>query len=59
MNTYNESTKVGISIIIPIYNRVDYCNMLLKSFENLQKPSIPFELILSDNSEDSQISNQS
>jgi len=46
----------GISVIVPIYNRLIYCERLLKSYNVVNKPTIPIELILADNSDNEQIS---
>lgn len=48
----------GISIIVPIYGRIDCCQELLYSFSVITSPEIPIELLLADNSDDPVIANR-
>lgn len=50
------SLNIGISVIVPIYNRVSFCEKLLESYSIATKPTIPIELILADNSNEGQTS---
>lgn len=50
--------KAGISIVVPIAGRFEFCSKLLDSFYNALKPELPVEFILADNTQDEAISNK-
>lgn len=49
-NIVCSSSEQGISIIVPVYERVALCRKLLESYVVMQMPSIPCEFLLVDNS---------
>ncbi len=46
----NSCKGFGLSIIVPIFEREEFCRNLLESYSSVNIPSIPFELLLVDNS---------
>ena len=56
LNRHNRN--VGISIVVPIAGRIEYCLKLFESFHCANMPKIPVEFILADNSINEAIANE-